>query len=212
MFAGGTAVALKDGVNVVEGHNNTIVGNSEGIDLFAKDSSPDGGHALLHSNIVWNNVIDVRLDGLSTLELTESNILQGWTGANNISLDPQFTDLSDLDFSLAAGSPCIGTGRDGVDMGAVTFDGSAFLFIRGDVDATGNLDINDAVLSLRIIFQAMTPPDCVDRVDTNDDGALDVVDPMRTLFFLFAGGQAPSAPYPGVGTDPTGDTLPCPEP
>jgi hypothetical protein len=163
----------------------------------------------MHSNIVWNNAVDVRLDDLSTLELTESDIRQGWTGDGNISVDPSFVDLVDLDFSLQFGSPCIATGRDGTDMGAVPFDGSEFFFLRGDVDETGALDINDAIQSLRVLFQVLTPPDCVDRVDSNDDGVLDIVDPLVTLFFLFGGGSAPPAPYPNHGFDPTEDGLPC---
>jgi hypothetical protein len=38
-------------------------------------------------------------------------------GASSINLDPKFVDPATFDYHLATGSPCIGTGKDGVDMG-----------------------------------------------------------------------------------------------
>lgn len=204
----GTAMALKDGVTIDEGHHNTIVGNTEGIDLFAKNGT-NGGHGTLHSNIIWNNGVDVRLDNLSTLELTHSAVSQAWPGEGNISTDPEFVDANGLNFSLNLDSPCIRAGLDGSDMGAIPFDFSGFFFVRGDADTSGTLGLNDAVVSLRVLFVANPMPECQDRIDTNDDGTLDVVDPLVTLFFLFGGGEAPPAPYPSEGEDPTADDLDC---
>ena len=165
--------------------------------------------SIAFSNIIWNNGVDVRLDNLSTLELTHSAVSQAWPGEGNISTDPEFVDANGLNFSLNLDSPCIRAGLDGSDMGAIPFDFSGFFFVRGDADTSGTLGLNDAVVSLRVLFVANPMPECQDRIDTNDDGTLDVVDPLVTLFFLFGGGEAPPAPYPSEGEDPTADDLDC---
>ncbi|MAE71065.1 MAG: hypothetical protein CME06_11435 [Gemmatimonadetes bacterium] len=53
--------------------------------------------------------------------ITYSNIQGGWTGEGNIDADSRFCDAGcgELkDPRLASDSPCLGTGRDGADMGA----------------------------------------------------------------------------------------------
>ena len=48
------------------------------------------------------------------------------------------------------------------------------------------------------------------RGDASADGSIDISDPLRILFHLYAGGAAPPAPFPTRGPDPlsTG-TLDC---
>jgi hypothetical protein len=43
----------------------------------------------------------------------------------------------------------------------------------------------------------------------NDDGAVNITDPVVLLSHLFQRGGAPAAPYPSRGLDPTGDDLGC---
>jgi hypothetical protein len=43
----------------------------------------------------------------------------------------------------------------------------------------------------------------------NDDGKLDLTDPVHLLGFLFQGGKAIPPPYPAAGDDPTPDALKC---
>ena len=47
--------------------------------------------------------------------------------------------------------------------------------------------------------------------DANDDGTVNISDPIGLLNFLFASGAAPAAPYPTAGTDPAlpPDDLDC---
>jgi hypothetical protein len=206
----GTAIALKDGVTITVGHNNTVVGNQEGINLFAKAGASDGGHGTFDSMILWNNAADVMLDPLSSVSLTYSDISDAlWPGQGNISSDPRFIDEEGLNFSLRADSPCIGTGLNGIDMGAIPFGGTRAMFIRGDVDATGQLQLTDPVRTLDHLFRGGAGPACRDRMDSNDDGGVDVSDAVYTLLFLFGGGSAPPAPFPAAGPDPTPDGLPC---
>jgi hypothetical protein len=50
---------------------------------------------------------------------------------------------------------------------------------------------------------------CADAADTNDDGTLNITDPVQVLNHLFLGGRAPARPYPAAGADPTTDGLGC---
>lgn len=85
------------------------------------------------------------------------------------------------------------------------------LFIRGDANQDGNIDISDAVYILRYLF-VIGPMGCQDAADVNDDGVIDIGDAVRLLDFLFWSGAAPiPAPYPEPGQDPTPDTLRCGE-
>ncbi len=205
----GTGMALKNGVTVLDGSHNTLVGNQEGINLFSKDGDPDGGHGVFHSMIVWNNTIDVKLDALSSIELTFSDVSGGgWPGEGNISLDPLFVDADAGDFSLRDGSPCIGAGLGGSDMGAVP-SGNAPTFVRGDFDGDGRVGLNDAIATLDLLFRRGAQPTCQDAVDANDDGEIDISDAVRSLIYQFAGGPPLPAPFPDPGPDPTRDRLTC---
>lgn len=84
-------------------------------------------------------------------------------------------------------------------------------FIRGDVDQNEAVNITDAVSIARYLFVRGDAPSCNDAADVNDDGALDVSDPVYLLFWLFvAESPPPPAPYPELGTDPTfRDHLGC---
>ncbi|MCZ6794951.1 MAG: CotH kinase family protein, partial [Planctomycetota bacterium] len=206
----GTGIALKNGVTIADGHHNTLVGNQEGIHLFAKANASDGGHGDFHSMIVWNNTVDVQLDRLSTVSFTHSDISgRVWPGEGNISADPGFVDANGLDFSLRPGSPSIGTGKDASDMGAIPFNGAVRTFVRGDADRSGVVNISDAVRTLDFLFRKGPGSLCLDSLDSNDDGDIDVSDPIYTLLFLFAGGGEPPAPFPEAGVDSTGDGLGC---
>lgn len=72
-------------------------------------------------------------------------------------------------------------------------------FIRGDVDASGDLTITDPIRSLGYLFLGQATPDCLDAADSNGDLKLDLSDPIHTLAFLFTGGPAPPVPFPGCG-------------
>ena len=81
-------------------------------------------------------------------------------------------------------------------------------FIRGDVATDGTVNISDAVKSLLVLFAGETT-DCEDALDADDNGALQITDPIYVLDYLFRGGLPIAAPYPSAGADPTEDTLGC---
>jgi hypothetical protein len=86
-------------------------------------------------------------------------------------------------------------------------------FRRGDADASGKVDLTDAVVVLGYLFQGVEAPGCLDAADADDSGKLDLTDAVFLLGFLFQGGGTPPAPGPfacGVDTTPSpGITSPC---
>jgi len=82
-------------------------------------------------------------------------------------------------------------------------------FLRGDSNLDGVVDVSDAVGSLLMLFAGKTAT-CLDSLDANDDGAVNLSDPLYLLNHLFRQGPAP--PPPGLsacGMDPTPDALGC---
>ncbi|MBI4586444.1 MAG: PKD domain-containing protein [Planctomycetes bacterium] len=83
-------------------------------------------------------------------------------------------------------------------------------FARGDVDANGQPEITDAILTLGFLFLGDPKElDCRDAADVDDTGVVDITDAVSLLTFLFLGGEGPLPPFPGCGPDPTGDDLNC---
>ncbi|MDE0960795.1 MAG: FG-GAP-like repeat-containing protein [Planctomycetota bacterium] len=82
-------------------------------------------------------------------------------------------------------------------------------FIRGDANWDGTIDIGDVVMQLGLLFGCTATCSCPDVLDSNDDGASDISDPIYLLMYLFSSGFEPPAPYPGCGADPTLDPLEC---
>ena len=82
------------------------------------------------------------------------------------------------------------------------------LFVRGNVNTDGAIDIADAIFSLNYLFGAVALS-CQDAADINDDGLLDIADPIHLLTFLFGNETAPAAPFPDCDSDPSDDLLEC---
>jgi hypothetical protein len=82
-------------------------------------------------------------------------------------------------------------------------------FIRGDSNASGSVDIADAVYTLIFLFSAGSQPLCLDAADVDDDGAVRINDPVYLLQWMFLAGTVPPPPFPDAGVDTTPDDLPC---
>ncbi len=83
------------------------------------------------------------------------------------------------------------------------------LFIRGDTNGDGQINISDPQDTLSYLFLGGRRPACYDAADANDDGRLDVSDPVATLSWLFLGERPLPPPSETEGEDPTPDALGC---
>lgn len=82
------------------------------------------------------------------------------------------------------------------------------LFLRGDVDGNGSVEITDAIRLLNYLFLGGDPPTCLDAADVADSGSIDISGAISILNYLFLGGRPPAIPFPNQGLDPTEDRYP----
>ncbi len=80
-------------------------------------------------------------------------------------------------------------------------------FIRGDADRNGTVEFLDAFRTLEELFGSTSPgagppTTCPESLDVNDDGSLDLADPVYLIGFLAGAGPQPLAPFPTAGPDP----------
>ncbi len=80
---------------------------------------------------------------------------------------------------------------------------------RGDSNASGAIDIADAIFMLTHLFAHGPAPSCKDAGDANDDGKLDIADAIALLSHLFAAAGPLKPPFSECGIDPTMDQLGC---
>ena len=88
-----------------------------------------------------------------------------------------------------------------------------WLFIRGDTNIDGAVDIGDVIDSLNYLFAypGGETAHCLVAHDANDDELVDISDAVYIAQYLFSGGEPPPAPFPSCGFDPTKGPLPCNE-
>ncbi|MGQ9589177.1 MAG: hypothetical protein ACUVYA_02655 [Planctomycetota bacterium] len=82
-------------------------------------------------------------------------------------------------------------------------------FLRGDSNHDREIDVSDAVTTLLHLFVGAETPPCLDALDFDDSGSIEITDAIGLLRFAFTGGAAPAAPFPVFEADPTPDALAC---
>ena len=160
-----TGIAVKDG-STVTFYQNTIADSAYGMRLYQKYTTPaDGGHVTNgYNNIIWGNTTGISLEDSSSVVLDHSDVQgAGWPGDGNLSANPLFTDDAQQDYHLAPGSPCLGTGRDGLDMGVI-FPTGVFINTPGDLAAVGGAD------SVSLTWQDKSVSESVYEVERSVDG------------------------------------------
>jgi len=119
-YFGGMIVAGTDATfnNLTISENTSVGGGAIGI--------TQGGHFDLTNSIVWNHSGEYNFggDGTGSINITYSDIEDGFDGEGNIDADPLFTDVDNGDYTLSTDSPCIDAGT-------------------ADTDGDGNDDITD---------------------------------------------------------------------
>jgi len=86
---------------------------------------------------------------------------------------------------------------------------SVDLFIRGDANCDGRVDISDVVYNLNALFGFFPPPSCMDAADANDDGQWNIPDGLCLYLSQFEDYPPLPPPYPYPGPDPTEDEFTC---
>jgi hypothetical protein len=109
--------------------------------------------------------------------------------------------------ATGAGTPCPVNELLKVTLGAA----ADARFSRGDADGNGKLNVSDAVLIIQIAVGNLTKRfDCMDILDANDDGTVNITDAIPVLSYVFQKGPALPSPFKTCGNDTAADTLQCP--
>ena len=121
-----------------------------------------------------------------------------------VALAESFTDIDGGPRPVGAAPDC------GADEYGSPESGLGVIFVRGDANADGSVDISDVVKCLLILFGAGLAPDCQRSLDVDGNQKLDITDPVYLLRNLYRGGPPPPGPYPNCGLDPDPSAeLPC---
>ncbi len=75
------------------------------------------------------------------------------------------------------------------------------VFVRGDANGDGALDISDPFFLALHLFVDGPGPQCSVSGDANDDATLSIADAIFALDYLFQSGPSPAAPFPDCGPD-----------
>jgi hypothetical protein len=125
-------------------------------------------------------------------------------GNNVISISIHNAGLTSSDLTFIPTLIRIPSGEGGPGPGP----GAGDLFLRGDVDDNGFVNLTDAVSLLLYLFQQGNEPGCLDSTDIDDNGFLNLTDGVILLNHLFRAGPAPQPPgFLECGEDPTEDAL-----
>jgi hypothetical protein len=79
------------------------------------------------------------------------------------------------------------------------------LFVRGDGNNDGLVDVADIVFVLQYLFLDGPEPECEDAADFDNDGHINITDPVFLTLYIFQNGIAPPSPYPTCGLEPVPD-------
>ena len=111
-----------DGYGAIEANGSNIlvdrctIANNQSTGILLRN----GSNMTLTNSIYWFNepiVLDNEL--LDTINISYSNIGNGIEGLGNINSNPLFCNISLEDYTLAINSPCIGTGQNNSNLGAL---------------------------------------------------------------------------------------------
>ncbi len=195
-------------------------------DLFVATSVPTT-HELFDTNGEFLGPITIEIFGSDVVDAgTEVNDITGGAafsalGGTAVDEANPLADLYDIDPAADFLSSVIGTETaSGATVGSIFAAGELIAritidleqgvpFIRGDVDASGAMQVTDGVRILETLFSGGIAFDCERAADVNDSNVVDLADAVILLTYLFLEGSPPPAPFPSCGFDMTPDLLSC---
>ena len=140
------------------------------------------------------NGADDDLDGLvdcDDSDCARHNACPGAEICGNL-IDDDLDGLTDCDDDdCAAAVPCQEPAGD--------------LFVRGDGNSDGAINLTDGVVPLLYLFSGGAEPVCMDAADANDTGNIEITDAIIIFSWLFTGGVVPQPPSPTSPGYPAGD-------
>ena len=142
--------------------NCTIAGNAADSTGGGIHVGGNGSSSVITSTIIWDNSPD-QIEGGQDLTITYSSVQDGWDGEGNIDSDPIFCS----DFSLFEDSPCVGTGQDGSNMGALGV-GCYPVSVTFNFDLT-NQEVSGSGVHIAGGFQGWDPAS-TEMTDSDGDG------------------------------------------
>ena len=210
------SVKLCGGVGIANGHSFQPILNNDGTLVgFASNATN-----LLSACGDTNGLRDIFIRKISaptsSRRFSDSAGVQA-TGGN--SSNPDISNDGNVAIYESLATNLLGAGQDtnGAQDIFQNFSPQG-MFIRGDVDLNGKIDISDSIRIFNWLSSNGPPPGCYDAADANDNGAIEQSDGIYINNYLFNGGQAPLCPFcrgasppftSCCGKDPTGDGLPC---
>lgn len=145
-------------------------------DIQGKSVAKDLYHGAVMSGPCFHVWDGTNNDGIQ-VESGWYNVI-GWDTCSYRSIDPDDSVITELTF------------------GGYWFfhrKNTSSIYIPGDVNADGNVNIGDAVYLINYIFKGGPPPQPVLCVgDVNDDGSVNIGDAVHMINYVFKGGTAPN--------------------
>ena len=171
-----------------------------GLDGVGRASRDAQEFVVDESGFTWSG--DSRRDEAQALTISEPGVhyLSMWIRESGLAID-KLVMTRDMEFTPGGEGPA--------ESARISLGGGPDPFVRGDANGDGRLDISDAVAILLYLFQGSEILTCEDHGDVDDNGALQLTDPVLALSFMFREGPSPAPPYPEPGLDPTEDEFDC---
>jgi len=116
-------IALKDNQKATINHNTIVDCRTAGLRLYEKHPGYGGGHATVLNSIIQFNGAAYTMDAVSsaTFDHCDVQLTPPPPGEGNFNADPLFVNRAGRNYALTAASPCIGTGQNGSDIGAIPY-------------------------------------------------------------------------------------------
>ena len=126
----------------------------------------------IENSIVWGNSnpaiyhYNVTADSLN---VNYSNIQDGWEGEGNIDANPLFCNADSSDYTLAENSPCVGSGENNANMGALDVGCGPYNFSPTDFSLIEPSNDSEIMIDASNVDNGSITFSWEESIDENDD-------------------------------------------